>query len=102
MIGIINYGSGNVQAIANIYNRTNIPYKIIHKSDELNDVDKLILPTDNDVVANAGPFNNTSELVTCVPPIGTVLYNLFVVGSYTSSPSRCPLIEVFADTTFRI
>ena len=24
MIGIVNYGSGNVQAIANIYNRTNI------------------------------------------------------------------------------
>jgi glutamine amidotransferase len=44
MIGIINYGSGNVQAIANIYNRTNFSYKIIQKPEQLKLVDKLILP----------------------------------------------------------
>jgi glutamine amidotransferase len=56
MIGIINYGSGNVQAIANIYNRTNIPYKIIHKPDELDDVDKLILP-------GVGAFDETMKVL---------------------------------------
>lgn len=56
MIGIINYGSGNVQAIANIYNRTNILYKIIHKPDELNDVDKLILP-------GVGAFDETMRVL---------------------------------------
>ena len=59
MIGIINYGSGNVQAIANIYNRTNIPYKIIHKPDELNDVDKLILP-------GVGAFDETIKVLTFI------------------------------------
>ena len=44
MIGIINYGSGNVQAIANIYNRTNFSYKIIHEPAQLKYIDKLILP----------------------------------------------------------
>jgi glutamine amidotransferase len=56
MIGILNYGSGNVQAIANIYNRTNFPYKIIRKPDELNDVDKLILP-------GVGAFDETMKVL---------------------------------------
>ena len=56
MIGIVNYGSGNVQAIANIYNRTNIQYKIIHKPDDLNDVDKLILP-------GVGAFDETMRVL---------------------------------------
>ena len=34
MIGIINYGSGNIEAIANIYNRLNIEYKVINKLEE--------------------------------------------------------------------
>lgn len=44
MIGIVNYGSGNIQAIANIYNRLNIQTKIITDPSELQQVDKLILP----------------------------------------------------------
>ena len=30
MIGIINYGSGNIDAIINIYNRLNIECKVIN------------------------------------------------------------------------
>jgi glutamine amidotransferase len=44
MIGIVNYGSGNIQAIANIYNRANIPYQIITEPSQLKNSDKLILP----------------------------------------------------------
>lgn len=44
MIGIVNYGSGNIQAIANIYSRLNIPTKIITEPFELHEADKLILP----------------------------------------------------------
>lgn len=44
MIGIVNYGSGNIQAIANIYNRLNIRFKIIEAPDELKLADRLILP----------------------------------------------------------
>lgn len=44
MIGIINYGSGNVQAIATLYKRLNIKYKIVVQPQDLKTADKLILP----------------------------------------------------------
>jgi len=44
MIGIVNHGSGNIQAIVNIYNRLNVPYKIIEDPAELSKADRLILP----------------------------------------------------------
>lgn len=44
MIGIVNYGSGNIEAIANIYNRLNIECKVINKPEELEIADRLILP----------------------------------------------------------
>lgn len=44
MIGIVDYGSGNIQAIANIYNRLNIPFRIIQEPDELKIANHLILP----------------------------------------------------------
>lgn len=44
MIGIINYGSGNIQAIANIYNRNNTPFEIINEPGQVKKVDNLILP----------------------------------------------------------
>jgi len=44
MIGIIDYGSGNIQAIAKIYNNLNIENKLISKPQELKKAKKLILP----------------------------------------------------------
>ena len=44
MIGIIDYGSGNVQAIATIYKNLNIDYLIISDPDDLKKADKLVLP----------------------------------------------------------
>ena len=44
MIGIIDYGSGNVQAIATIYKNLNIDYQVITDKDDLKKADKLILP----------------------------------------------------------
>ena len=44
MIGIIDYGSGNVQAIATIYKKLNINYLIISDSSNLKKADKLVLP----------------------------------------------------------
>jgi glutamine amidotransferase len=44
MITIVNYGSGNVQAIGNIYNRLNIDFTIAHEPSELETARKLILP----------------------------------------------------------
>lgn len=44
MIGIVNYGLGNVQAIANIYKRLNIEAVIASSPDELLTADRIILP----------------------------------------------------------
>lgn len=44
MIGIINYGLGNIKAFANIYKWLNIPFVIVSKANELADITKLILP----------------------------------------------------------
>lgn len=52
MIAIINYGSGNIAAIANIYKELNIEYIIADKPEQLLAADKLILP-------GVGKFDNT-------------------------------------------
>ncbi|RPG19016.1 MAG: imidazole glycerol phosphate synthase subunit HisH [Pelagibacteraceae bacterium TMED124] len=44
MIGIIDYGLGNIRAFSNIYKSLNIEYRIVKKSEELKDVSKIILP----------------------------------------------------------
>ena len=44
MIGIVDYGVGNVLAFANVYKRMNIPFTIVSNAADVADVDKLILP----------------------------------------------------------
>ena len=44
MIGIVNYGAGNIRAIANILEGANIDFKIINESTDFHAVNKLILP----------------------------------------------------------
>lgn len=56
MIGIINYGSGNIQAVANIYRRVGIPYKFVNTKDDFDGVEKLILP-------GVGAFDATMKVL---------------------------------------
>lgn len=44
MITIINYGSGNLRAICNIYDQLKIPYKIANNGGEAQGAGKLFLP----------------------------------------------------------
>ena len=44
MIAIIDYGSGNVGAIANIYKQLKVPHKITGDLHELESADRYILP----------------------------------------------------------
>jgi len=44
MIAIIDYGVGNIKAFANIYKNLNLPYKIAKTKDDLEKIDKIILP----------------------------------------------------------
>jgi imidazole glycerol-phosphate synthase subunit HisH len=56
MIGLINYGSGNIGAIANILEKENIQYMLINKPNELIKVKKIILP-------GVSAFDRTMELL---------------------------------------
>ncbi len=44
MIGIINYGLGNINAFVNIYSKLHIPVKQLFKPQDFDGVDRLILP----------------------------------------------------------
>ena len=44
MITIINYGSGNIKAIANIYELLKIPFSVASKPFQLEEADRIILP----------------------------------------------------------
>lgn len=44
MIAIVNYGSGNIKAIANIYDRLKIPAFVASRTDELEKATRIILP----------------------------------------------------------
>lgn len=44
MITIINYGSGNIQALVNIYKSLNIPHTVADNAGQLDSAQKLILP----------------------------------------------------------
>ncbi len=52
MIGIVDYGVGNIKAFSNIYKQLNFPYKIVTSRDHFKDVDKIILP-------GVGAFDHT-------------------------------------------
>jgi glutamine amidotransferase len=44
MITIIDYGVGNINAFVNVYKRVNVPTKIAKTANDLEDVQKIILP----------------------------------------------------------
>ncbi|TSE06267.1 MULTISPECIES: imidazole glycerol phosphate synthase subunit HisH [Aquimarina] len=54
MIKIVNYGSGNIQAILNIYKQLNIECLVANTPEELLDATKLILP-------GVGAFDETMD-----------------------------------------
>lgn len=56
MIGIVDYGSGNVYAIANIYKRLNIDYLISGNTNELQRATHLLLP-------GVGAFDETMRIL---------------------------------------
>lgn len=56
MIGIVNYGSGNIYAISNIYKRLNIEHFISDNTQELQKASHLILP-------GVGAFDETMRIL---------------------------------------
>jgi|SRR5215813_965438 len=60
MISIVNYGCGNITAIANIYKRLDVPVSIASRPEDLRDAEKIILP-------GVGAFDH---VVTCLDKCG--------------------------------
>ena len=56
MITIINYGSGNIRAIGNIYDKLNIDYKIASSPQEVEGAQKIFLP-------GVGAFDETISML---------------------------------------
>ena len=56
MIKVLNYGSGNVKAITNIYKRLNVPCTTASTKDDLLAVEKIIVP-------GVGAFDETIILL---------------------------------------
>lgn len=56
MITIINYGSGNISAIGNIYERLKIPFKVAQNPVEVEGAEKIILP-------GVGAFDETISML---------------------------------------
>lgn len=78
MIAILDYGSGNINAIKNIYERLNIPFEFATTKEQLQSADHILLPgvgafdeTISTLVAN-GYFEvlNKKVLVEKVPLLG--------------------------------
>jgi imidazole glycerol-phosphate synthase subunit HisH len=44
MIGIIDYGVGNIKAFSNIYNKLNVPHKYVSMPEDFQGISKIILP----------------------------------------------------------
>ena len=56
MIGIINYGLGNIKAFANIYSKLGIPFVIASKAEHLKEITKIVLP-------GVGAFDHAMHLL---------------------------------------
>jgi glutamine amidotransferase len=56
MIAIVNYGSGNIEAFANIYKRLNIPHFVATAAGDFANATKLILP-------GVGAFDETMRIL---------------------------------------
>jgi imidazole glycerol-phosphate synthase subunit HisH len=56
MITIVNYGSGNISAIANIYERLKIPFRVANEPEEVIGAQKIILP-------GVGAFDETISIL---------------------------------------
>lgn len=90
MIGIIDYGSGNVFAIANLYKRLDIPYMVSNEHRELRKAEKLILP-------GVGAFDETMDKLNRSGLTG--LLNELVIEKQTPVLGVCVGMQIMADSS---
>lgn len=90
MIAIINYGSGNVGAIANIYKQLKIPFRIAQSIKELEDAERYVLP-------GVGAFDTTMG---CLRQSGVVdMLNEQVLGKRKKVLGICVGMQIMAESS---
>ena len=90
MIGIIDYGLGNIRAFANIYKKLNIDHRIVSKISDLNGVERIILP-------GVGAFDYAME---CLNKSGMrESLDDFVLNKKVPIIGICVGMQILADTS---
>jgi glutamine amidotransferase len=90
MIAIIDYGSGNIAAVANIYKQLKIPYLVTDIPDELRKADRYILP-------GVGAFDATMRYFTDSEML-TVLTEQ-VIGQGKKVMGVCVGMQILAESS---
>ena len=90
MIAIVDYGSGNVGAIANIYKRLKIPHVVTGDPDELAKADRFILP-------GVGAFDATMRYLNDAGMV--TLLNQQVLGLRKKAMGICVGMQILAESS---
>lgn len=90
MIGIINYGLGNIFAFTNLLNRINVDNIVVNNVDDLSKVKKLILP-------GVGHFDHAMNLIECSGMLDKILY-LVKIKKFPIL-GICVGMQILADTS---
>ncbi len=90
MIAIINYGSGNLAAISNIYKQLNIPHTTVEDPVALADADRYILP-------GVGNFDYTMQTIRKSEMFDALEENIFAKGKPILG--ICVGMQVFANSS---
>ncbi|OYQ39030.1 imidazole glycerol phosphate synthase subunit HisH [Rhodoferax sp. TH121] len=90
MIAIIDYGSGNVGAIANIYKQLRIPHKITGDVKELEEAERYILPGVGAFDATMGYLNQSGMMA---------LLNEQVLGRRKKVLGICVGMQILAESS---
>lgn len=90
MIAIVDYGSGNVAAIADIFKRLKVPHRITRDHTELRDADRYVLP-------GVGAFDTTMRTLKTSGLIG--LLNEEVQGRGKKILGICVGMQILGDAS---
>ena len=90
MIGIINYGSGNIAAIANIYKQLKVPYLVTSDLAELAEAERYILP-------GVGAFDATMRYLNDSGMVATL--NQQVLVNKKKVLGICVGMQILADSS---
>jgi glutamine amidotransferase len=90
MIGIVDYGSGNISAIANIYKQLRIPYLVSGDPKILAEADRFVLP-------GVGAFDTVMGDLTQMGIVDTL--NEEVLGKGKKAMGICVGMQILADSS---